>query len=75
MEPDKIQPASSVPSAKMKNAYPGPTVPGALTGKDRGKDKKGKKGGKTNWKKVAKQYLKMGSGGTLDPLAEGVLSE
>jgi hypothetical protein len=74
MEPDKLQAMTPSASDKMKRAYPGPTLPGELTGKDRGKDKRKGKGGKTNWKKVSKQYLKMGSGGTLDPLADGVLS-
>lgn len=74
MEPDKLQALTPSISEKMKKTYPGPTLPGELTGKDRGKDKKKGKG-RTNWKKVTKQYLKMGSGGTLDPLADGVLSK
>ena len=57
----------------MKEAYPGPTMPGELTGKDRNKGKGKEK--RTNWKKLSRQYVKMGSGGTLDPLADGVLSE
>jgi len=48
-------------------------MPGDLTGKDRNKGRE--KGSRTNWKRVSKQYVKMGSGGTLDPLADGVLSE
>jgi tRNA pseudouridine55 synthase len=59
-------------SSNRKKNYPGPTKMGELTGKDRNKGKAKGKG--TNWKKVSKQYVKMGSGGTLDPLADGVLS-
>ncbi|KAG8851694.1 hypothetical protein FRC20_001676 [Serendipita sp. 405] len=59
-------------SGTGKKAYPGPTQSGELTGKDRNKGKK--RGERTNWKKLSRQYVKMGSGGTLDPLANGVLS-
>ncbi|KAG8826780.1 hypothetical protein FRC19_007583 [Serendipita sp. 401] len=58
-------------SGTGKKAYPGPTQSGELTGKDRNKGKK--RGERTNWKKLSRQYVKMGSGGTLDPLANGVL--
>ncbi|PVF98090.1 pseudouridine synthase [Serendipita vermifera] len=67
MPPDQLH---TVSSEKKKN-YPGPTKMGEPTGKDRNKGKGRGKG--TNWKKVSKQYVKMGSGGTLDPLADGVL--
>ena len=60
-------------SSKKKVAYPGPTLPGERTGKDRNKGKA--RGERTNWKKISKMYVKLGSGGTLDPLADGVLSE
>ncbi|KAG8788482.1 hypothetical protein FRC16_001387 [Serendipita sp. 398] len=58
-------------SGTGKKAYPGPTQSGELTGKDRNKGKK--RGERTNWKKLSRQYVKIGSGGTLDPLANGVL--
>lgn len=58
-------------SSRKKLAYPGPTLPGERTGKDRNKGKA--RGERTNWKKVSKMYVKLGSGGTLDPLADGVL--
>ncbi|KAG8832963.1 hypothetical protein FRC17_000230 [Serendipita sp. 399] len=60
-----------VSSKASKKPYPGPTQAGELTGKDRNKGKK--KTERTNWKKLSRQYIKMGSGGTLDPLASGVL--
>lgn len=65
--------ASLSSSSKRKTAYPGPTQAGERTGKDRNKGKA--RGERTNWKKVSKMYVKLGSGGTLDPLADGVLSE
>jgi len=56
-----------VPEAELnapgkKSKYPGPTPA------DGKKQKR-----KPNWKKLSRQYVKMGSGGTLDPLADGVL--
>jgi hypothetical protein len=56
-----------VPKAELdipqkKSKYPGPTP---TTGE---KQKR-----KPNWKKISRQYVKLGSGGTLDPLANGVL--
>lgn len=50
------------PPQKKKSQYPGPTPA------DGKRQKK-----KPNWKKISKQYVKLGSGGTLDPLADGVL--
>jgi tRNA pseudouridine55 synthase len=73
VEQEKLGASTSLKQKTMKNAYPGPTLPGELTGKDRNKGKG--KGKRTNWKKLSQQYVKMGSGGTLDPLADGVLSE
>lgn len=50
---------------KSTSKFPGPTPKGAPTGK--------KQKGRPNWKRISKNYVKIGSGGTLDPLADGVL--
>ncbi|KIM26210.1 hypothetical protein M408DRAFT_197395 [Serendipita vermifera MAFF 305830] len=71
VEQDKLDSFSASKQKNMKEAYPGPTLPGELTGKDRNKGKG--KGKRTNWKKLSRNYIKIGSGGTLDPLADGVL--
>lgn len=55
-------PEAQLDTPQKKSRYPGPTPA------DGKKQKK-----KPNWKKLSKQYVKMGSGGTLDPLADGVL--
>lgn len=73
MEQEKLDSFSASKHKNMKKSYPGPTLPGEPTGKDRNKGKG--KGKSTNWKKLSRQYIKIGSGGTLDPLADGVLSQ
>lgn len=70
---EKLRSLSSKAIRNMKEKYPGPTKKGELTGKDRNKGKSKRE--KTNWKQLSKQYVKIGSGGTLDPLADGVLSK
>ena len=55
-------PESELDKTRMGSKYPGATPT---------TDKKQKK--KPNWKKISKRYVKLGSGGTLDPLADGVL--
>jgi tRNA U55 pseudouridine synthase TruB len=72
VEQEKLEAFTSSKQKAMKKAYPGPTMPGELTGKDRNKGKG--KGERTSWKRLSRQYVKIGSGGTLDPLADGVLS-
>ena len=56
-----------VPEAELDMPRMGSKYPGATPTTD----KKQKK--KPNWKKISKRYVKLGSGGTLDPLADGVL--
>jgi hypothetical protein len=55
-------PEAELGTPRKGSKYPGPTPTNG---------KKQKK--KPNWKKISKQYVKLGSGGTLDPLADGVL--
>ena len=55
-------PEAELDTPRMRSKYPGPTP---TTGK--------KQKNKPNWKRISKQYVKIGSGGTLDPLADGVL--
>ena len=55
-------PESELDKTRMGSKYPGPTP---TTGK--------KQKNKPNWKRISKHYVKLGSGGTLDPLADGVL--
>ena len=55
-------PEAQLDIPRMGSKYPGPTPTAG---------KKQKK--KPNWKRISKHYVKIGSGGTLDPLADGVL--
>ena len=55
-------PEAELDMPRMGSKYPEPTP---TTGK--------KQKNKPNWKRISKRYVKLGSGGTLDPLADGVL--